>query len=112
MMKRLLFIALVSILLFSCSKSSYTLSSSRISEEKEGIVLYVTTEGEREDEEFSFSLLSPDSDLRWEGKLKGKNGSYSSEKLLITPGASFPRGEYTLVLSSSYGSDVSDKVIF
>ena len=112
MMKRILPSLLLSLLLFSCSRSSFTLSSSRLMEGKEGLTVSVNTEGEGEDEEFSFILVSPDSDLKWEGKLRGKEGSFYSDELLITPGASFPKGEYELIVSSSKGTDVSEKVVY
>lgn len=113
-MKRVLsIISLIFVfLLLSCSKSSFTLSGGRIVEDGRGRTLSVILENGEKDDQYSFSLTSPDGDLRWEGLLTLSGVTLSSDYLLLTPGASMPRGTYTLVVHSSTGTDITSEVIF
>ena len=110
-MKRLFLVfSLISILLFSCSKSQFSVSNMRLGSGEEGyFVSVVLDEGDVEDK-YSFILTSPDKDLVWKGDLSLDRGKLTSDILSVTPGASMPEGEYTLVIHSTNGSDVSVKV--
>ncbi len=110
----ILFCALF-ILLFSCSRKSFSLS-------RESLTRTFVIEGEtrkeeallsfspNEEGEYTFLLLSPSGDLSWEGKLEKKGEFYSSDSLGITPGASFEEGEYTLYIYSDNGSSIKSSV--
>lgn len=115
----ILLLLLLSFVLFSCTKESFSLSSSLLSRNInvspsfscQEAVLRVALETEEEsDAVYSFLLVSPDGDLRWEGKLEKSGGYYYSQSLGITPGATFEEGEYTLYIYSSMGSSVEEKV--
>ena len=109
----------LSLILFSCTKESFSLSSSVLtrnitvmpSSRTEEAVLRVALEEDGDsDAVYTFLLVSPDGDLRWEGKLEKSGEYYYSPSLGITPGASFTDGEYSLYVYSSLGTTVDEKV--
>ncbi len=55
---------------------------------------------------YSFCLIAPDGDLSWEGSF---DESFS-ESLMITPGASFLSGIYTLYILAEDGSEAEQQV--
>lgn len=110
-MRKILFIVLTSlVLLFSCTREDFSISSATFRETEGGriISLYIDSDS---DDSYSFILTSPDGDLRWEGSLKEeREGVLSSDVIAITPSASFPKGGYSLIIHSSSGSDVNSEV--
>ncbi len=112
-------ILIFSLFLFSCTKESFSLSSSSLtrnitvmpSSRSEEAVLRVELEEEEESGAvYTFLLVSPDGDLRWEGRLEKSGEYYYSPSLSITPGASFEEGEYSIYVYSSLGTTVDGKV--
>lgn len=115
MKSRFTLILVFLLLLFSCSRESFSLSGERLSrtiimkgeERKEEVVISLSLSGNADDD-YSFLLISPSKDLRWEGKLQNNGSSYVSDTLGITPGASFEEGDYTLYVYSSNGSSTEN----
>lgn len=78
-------------------------------EEEAVLKLSLSSESDK-DVTYTFLLVSPDGDLRWEGKLE-KNGSfYYSDALGITQSARFEEGEYSLFVYSSMGTSIEKKI--
>ena len=91
-MKRLVpFLLILSILLFSCSRSSFTLSGVSFIEDEEGCKIRAYLDNGDEDEDYSFILTSPDGDLVWKGEFSLERDRLTSESLLLTPGATMPK---------------------
>ena len=110
-MRRLFpFLVIVSILLFSCSRSDFRVSGAGFSHTDGGVRIKAFVEEGEEDEKYSFILSSPDKDLVWKGDFSYDKGRLSSDVLLITPGSSMPKGEYTLLIHSTNGSDLEEKI--
>ena len=111
---KLLLILIFSLVLLSCSKESFSVSSSMLyrnislTEEgrRENAVLELSLSSSGSDETYSFLLISPDGDLRWEGSLTQSGSFYTSDTLGITDGARFEEGEYRLYIYSSSGSEL------
>lgn len=115
---RLILIGLLSLVLLSCTKESFSLSSYLlyrniyVSDDgrKEEAVLKLSLSSPSDDESYTFLLVSPDGDLRWDGRLE-KNGSYYvSDTLGITDGAAFEEGDYTIYIYSASGSEVDASI--
>lgn len=111
---KLLLILILSLVIISCSKESFSLSSSllyrniSLTEEgrREEAVLKLSLSSASGDETYTFLLVSPDGDLRWEGSLTLSGSFYTSDTLGITEGARFEEGEYRLYIYSSSGSEL------
>lgn len=111
-MKRLVLVfCLISILLFSCSRSSFSISNMRLEAGEEGYFISALLEDGDEEENYSFILKSPDGDLVWKGNLILDKGRLTSEALLLTPGVSMEKGEYSLIVHSTNGTDIKNTVI-
>ncbi len=103
-------------LLISCSERSFTLSSSSLTrnvyidteKRKESVVLSILLEA-KTDESFTFSLISPSGDLTWRGTLENEDDYYCAT-LLLGDNAIFEEGEYTLIVSSSSTSSLSQSL--
>lgn len=102
-------------LIVSCTSEDFTLSAVSLTRnidmtgevKKEEAVLSFNINGKESDDiSYTFLLVSPSGDLRWEGKVSKNGESGSADTLSITPGASFEDGEYTLYVYSSSGSEV------
>lgn len=113
-----LLLVVIPLVLFSCSRESFSLSSSTFvrnitidgEERKEEALITLSLSSSSDDVSYSFLLVSPDGDLRWEGKL-WKNGSlYLSPALGITSGAQFGEGTYKLYIYSSSGSSLESEL--
>ena len=110
-MRRLFpFLVIVSILLFSCSRGDFRVSGGDETMDDEGVRIKALVEAGEEDEKYYFILSSPDKDLVWKGDFSYDKGRLSSDVLLITPGSSMPKGEYTLLIHSTNGSDLEEKI--
>ncbi len=102
------------LLIVSCSSDSFSLSSVSLRRnidmtgevKKEEAVLSFDINGVDVDSAYTFLLVSPSGDLRWEGKVDTSGGKSSVDTLSITPGASFESGTYTLYVYSSGGGEV------
>lgn len=111
----ILLIFLLSVLLFSCTKESFSLSSSILYRnitvtddmKEEEAVLRLSLSSEKDDESYTFLLVSPSGELRWEGKLVKRDGRYYSPALGITRGARFEEGDYSLYIYSASGTTLS-----
>lgn len=111
----ILLIFILSVLLFSCTKESFDLSSSLLYREitvtdemrEEATLLKLSLSSEKEDETYSFLLVSPSGELRWEGGLVKRDDFYYSDTLGITKGARFEEGDYSLYIYSASGTTLS-----
>ncbi len=108
-MRRLLPLFIV-LLLFSCASEEFTVSSLSFSQSGDDAVLHASFSDP--DMSYTFRLVSPDGDLSWEGSFRGEEEDKISENLELTPGASFPEGEYSIIIYSDKGSEVEDTVSF
>lgn len=112
---------MIAIVLFGCVKEGFSVDSIDISRtisatvDTDGILSDITETASissvisPSDKKYTFRLVSPDGDLAWEGSLKGSRRT--SEELLITPGASFPEGEYSVIIYSEEGLTYSDTIV-
>ena len=106
---------ILSILLFSCAKENFTLESQSLkrkveanldskgslSKYKESLVL--SARFSLNDLDYSFQIKSPDKELTWEGDYKD-----GGIELALTPGASFPEGDYHAIF---YGDNGTESVL-
>lgn len=108
-----LFIFLLS-LIVSCSSEDFTLSSVSLSrnidmtgdvKKEEAVLSFDIVSNESSETGYTFLLVSPSGDLRWEGGVTKSGEKCSLDTLSITPGASFEEGIYTLYVYSSSGSE-------
>lgn len=74
---------------------------------EEEAVLRLSLSSEKDDESYTFLLVSPSGELRWEGKLVKRDGRYYSPALGITRGARFEEGDYSLYIYSASGTTLS-----
>lgn len=109
-MRRFLPLFLVFSLLVSCSQSDFKVSGAGFDNSGNNLRIKAYLEEGDEDEKYSFILTSPDKDLVWKGDLILDRGGLLSEELLITPGAEMPEGEYSLILHSTNGTDVTKTI--
>lgn len=63
----------------------------------------------KNDDSFTFNLISPSRDLTWSGTLE-KNGDYYKASLLLGESAIFEEGEYELIVTSSSSSSLSQSL--
>ncbi len=100
--------------LFSCSRESFSVPSLTLKRDitlengirEENALLSASIKDGDGTADYSFLLVSPDSDLRWEGrlmKMSGDDDMYSSDLLGITEGALLEDGSYEVFIYSSLG---------
>ena len=126
-MRKLPLLLIAAMLLFSaCAEEEFTLSGLSIAMERkassdasgltdENAVLRISAEVSQPGSIYTFRLVSPDGDLVWEGAMNAvEEGSdiLVSDPAEITAGALFPEGEYSLIIYSDSGTEVSDTVSF
>ena len=114
-MRKALTILLLTLLLFSCSKEEFTVSSLSLRAEssitiEDGRVrnassIVLSAALSDEDAVYTFRIVSPDGDLVWSGPFDGSG--VRRVELELTPGASFPEGQYSIVIYSDKGTDYS-----
>ena len=114
-MRKFLPVIALMLLLFSCSKEEFSVSSLSLhsndsisieeGRERRDSVLILSASLSDEDASYSFRAVSPDGDLSWEGPFDG-SGVRRAE-LEITPGASFPEGTYSIIIYSDKGTEYS-----
>lgn len=119
-MRRLLPL-LVLLLLFSCAEEQFSLSSVSLSlsrsvsaasdSEIDSDSLYLSCSVSIPDSVYTFRVTSPDGDLVWEGAMTGEGEEKRSEPLLLTPGASFPEGTYSILIYSDNGTEMSTEAV-
>ncbi len=122
MFKKGLLLLFIVLLLGGCLKDSFSVSSVRMRRSSEVEVgpsgtdffdretLLIEPLFSGSDSLYSFVVTDPTGLLRWEGTISSLPGS--SESLLITPGASYPDGEYSITFTSrDDGSEVSYKAV-
>ena len=126
-MRKLPLLLIAAMLLFSaCAEEEFTLSGLSIAMERkassdasgltdENAVLRISAEVSQPGSIYTYRLVSPDGDLVWEGAMNAvEEGSdiLVSDPAEITAGALFPEGEYSLIIYSDSGTEVSDTVSF
>lgn len=80
-------------------------------EDRSSLVLSLATDDV--ESEYTYRLTSPSSLLYWEGNLAvDESGKMTSPEMDITEGARFERGEYSLIVYSSGGTEISTSVIY
>ena len=62
------------------------------------------------DESYTFRAVSPDGILVWEGTMSGSD--ILRADIEITPGASFPAGEYSILFYSTNGTELDASVTY
>lgn len=107
----IVFLALLAF--FSCERAGFSVTSAtlhtRTLDGKSSMEFSTSLSGG--ENSYAFSITSPSSMLRWEGELvKNEDGTFSSPRLEITKGATFPTGEYAYTLYSSEGTEESGVV--
>ena len=121
MRSKYIFTMLIAIIvLFGCAREGFVVSSASLSRE---IISYVDSEGaitvesesikiksliEPDDGEYTFKLTNPNGDLSWEGAISG--GRSETDYLLLTPGATFLPGPYSLIIYSEEGDVYSTTI--
>ena len=113
---RWLILAIALLLVPSCAQEEFELSSLSLSiereaeispdGEKESSALFIEASVSLPDDAYTFRIVSPDGDLSWEGQLEGSGSDRRSEAILLTPGARFPLGSYSMIIYSSAGTEV------
>ena len=115
-MRKLLPLIALMLLLFSCSKEEFSVSSlslhsnDSISIEegrahRDSVLVLSASLSDDDDASYSFRVVSPDGDLSWEGPFDGSG--IGRAELEITPGASFPEGTYSIIIYSDKGTEYS-----
>lgn len=118
--RHLALISIALLVLFGCAREGFDVINASVERnitatvdadgnvaiEKESLVISYFVEPYNKN--YTFKLTSPDGDLSWEGSLKGGRGK--SDSLLLTPGASFEEGEYSLIIYSEEGEVHSSAV--
>ena len=107
-----LIILMILLLLFSCSKEEFSVSS--LSLRSDSLITIADGKTTRDetltlsasfsDDEavYTFRVVSPDEDLVWEGTMDGSGVREAG--LELTPGASFPEGSYSVIFYSDKGT--------
>ena len=126
-MRKLPLLLIAAMLLFSaCAEEEFTLSGLSISMERkasadaggvteETALLRISAEVSHPESIYTFRLVSPDGDLVWEGAMNAEeegSDTLVSDPVEITAGALFPEGEYSLIIYSDSGTEVSDTASF
>lgn len=120
MKNKILLVSIFILLLVSCSGEDFSLSSPllyrniTIGEEgrrsEEAVLRVSLSAPSGSDAVYTFLLVSPSGELRWEGSLERSGEYYLSSPLGITPSARFEEGEYTLYVYSNIGNSVSETI--
>ena len=111
-----LLLAIIAVLLLSCTSKTFDIADASINRKVEGVVsvdglLLSRSEtvrlsvriSDEDSSEYTFRLTSPDGDLSWEGAI---SNAYRPA-LVLTPGAAFSSGVYSLSITSESGNSVS-----
>ena len=119
-MRKFLPVIALMLLLFSCSKEEFSVSSLSLhsndsisieeGREHRASVLILSASLSDEDADYTFRIVSPDGDLVWTGPFDGRG--VRRVELELTPGAAFPEGEYSVVIYSDKGTDYSGSLEF
>ena len=117
----LIFLIAISFMFSSCAQEEFDVSSLSLrgridvtlEDGKEAVVevLRLSASFSVPDESYTFRLVSPDGSLRWEGGLSGSD-ILSSDVLELTPGASFPEGDYSVLFYSTGGTELQTAVSY
>ncbi len=122
-MRRLALLPLILAMLFSsCAQEEFTVSSLSLRRAldvtaegsdviAEDVSLTLSASFSDPDESYTFRLVSPDGGLWWEGSLSGSD-ILSSDSLELTPGASFPEGDYSVLFYSTNGTELNTAVSY
>lgn len=117
-MRKTLIILISLLTLFSCSRESFSIdseslrrvcditidSSSEVISYKEA--LYLNAIFSNDTLKYSFLLKDPKKDLSWEGDISSEN----KIELAITPGASFPSGEWNVIYYADNGTELKSTI--
>ena len=107
-----LILIIISITLVSCSRSSFSISGADFEDNEGKIRIKAYLDEGDEDERYSFILTSPDRDLVWKGDLLFDKHRLTSDYILLTPGASMPKGEYKLIIHSTNGTEIEESITY
>lgn len=102
-------IVILLLFLSSCAAEEFEVSSASLvsisSDESRHLELSASFSDP--DSSYTYRLSSPDSDLVWEGAMTGDGSDKTSDEILLTSGASFPKGEYSVIFYSDNGTDLT-----
>ena len=107
-----LILIIISIIFVSFARSSFTVSGATFDENEGNIRIKAYLDEGEEDESYSFILSSPDRDLVWKGDLLFDKHRLTSDYILLTPGASMPKGEYKLIIHSTNGTEIEESITY
>ena len=107
-----LILIIVSLVFISCSRSSFSISGADFEDNEGKIRIKAYLDEGDEDERYSFILSSPDRDLVWKGDFLSDKHRLTSDYLLLTPGASMPKGEYQLIIHSTNGTEIEESITY
>ena len=107
-----LILIIISIIFVSCSRSGFTVSGATFDENEGNIRIKAYLDEGEEGENYSFILTSPDRDLVWKGDLLFDKHRLTSDYILLTPGASMPKGEYKLIIHSTTGTEIEESITY
>ena len=107
-----LILIIISIIFVSCSRSSFTVSGATFDENEGNIRIKAYLDEGEEGENYSFILTSPDRDLVWKGDLLFDKHRLTSDYILLTPGASMPKGEYKLIIHLTNGTEIEESITY
>ena len=111
-MRRLFLFAFLSLFLFSCAKESFVVDDCSLKRSVDIVLdqngslsnykesLQLSAHFSQDDLSYSFQIKSPDGDLVWEGEIEK-----DSAELGITPGATFPIGDYHAIFYGDNGTE-------
>ena len=107
-----LILIIISIIFVSCSRSGFTVSGATFDENEGNIRIKAYLDEGEEGENYSFILTSPDRDLVWKGDLLFDKHRLTSDYILLTPGASMPKGEYKLIIHSTNETEREERITY
>ena len=107
-----LILIIISLVFVSCSRSSFSVSGASFDENAGNIRIKAYLDEGEEGERYSFILSSPDRDLVWKGDFLSDKHRLTSDYLLLTPGASMPKGEYQLIIHSTNGTEIEESITY
>lgn len=114
MIKKIFFVSLLFLMLFSCEKSTFNVISSNLYLEKidgSDTLIFSSSIDGVEGEEYSIIITDPNNVISWSDQLTEEDGFYRAF-LELTNRAVFPEGEYSYRIYGSRGTEAEGAVSY